>query len=313
MKKLVIATRGSKLALWQSNHIKAELEKLDSSLDIELKVIVTKGDKILDTPLALVGGKGLFTKEIDEVMLRGEAQIAVHSMKDVPTDLPEGLQLSAITTRQDVRDAILSEKYEGIDALPKGAVVGTTSLRRRMNLLAHRPDLTIVDLRGNVDTRIRKLKEGEFDAIILAAAGINRLGLEDSVNYIVPIDLMFSIPAMGQGALAIQTVTDPDIVALVSQLNDRDSMVETTIERSFVGKLEGGCQVPIGVSATVLDNDDILIKTVLGLPTGRDLMRQTKVAKMEEYETVGASMAQELIEQGAKELLARASEIAYKD
>ncbi len=313
MKKLVIATRGSKLALWQSNHIKDELEKLDSSLEIELKIIVTKGDKILDTPLALVGGKGLFTKEIDEVMLRGEAQIAVHSMKDVPTELPEGLQLSAITKRQDVRDALLSEKYENLDDLPKGAVVGTTSLRRRMNLLAARPDLVIKDLRGNVDTRIQKLKDGEFDAIILAAAGINRLGLQDSVKHITPIEILFSIPAMGQGALAIQTVTDPFVVDLVSKLNDEDAQKEVTIERDFVGRLEGGCQVPIGISATVLENSDILVKSVLGLPNGRDLMRQTKVVKSDEYQSAGAAMADELIAQGAKELLAQAEEIAFKE
>lgn len=313
MKQLVIATRGSKLALWQSNHIKAEIEKLDPNVEVTLKVIVTKGDKILDTPLALIGGKGLFTKEIDEVMLRGEAQIAVHSMKDVPTELPKGLQLSAITERQDVRDALLSEKYAGIDELPKGAVVGTTSLRRRMNLLAARPDLDIHDLRGNVDTRIRKLKDGEFDAIVLAAAGINRLGLNDSVAHITPIDLMFSIPAMGQGALAIQTTTDPYVIDLITKLNDHSSMVEVTIERDFVGALEGGCQVPIGISATVLENDDILVKSIVGLPNGLELMRQTKMATMDNYKTIGTTMANELIDQGAKELLARAAEIAFKD
>ena len=313
MKKLTIATRGSKLALWQSNHIRDELMKIDSELEIELEVIITKGDKILDTPLALVGGKGLFTREIDECMLRGEAQIAVHSMKDVPTELPEGLQISAITQREDVRDAMLSEKYDGLMDLPNGATVGTTSLRRRMNLLAERPDLNIVDLRGNVDTRIRKLKEGQFDAIVLAAAGINRLGLTDSVKYVTPIDLLFSIPAMGQGALAIQTNLEPFVIDLISKLNHEDTMVEVTIERDFVGKLEGGCQVPIGISASVLDNKDILIKSVLGLPNGKDLMRQTKIAKANEYKTIGGILAQEQIDKGAKELLARASEIAYKE
>lgn len=312
MKKITIATRGSKLALWQSNHIKDEIKKLAPDLEVELKIIVTKGDKILDTPLALIGGKGLFTKEIDEVMLNGQAQVAVHSMKDVPTHLPEGLQISAITERQDVRDALLSEKYASLQELPKGAIVGTTSLRRRMNLLAERPDLVIHDLRGNVDTRIEKLKNGDFDAIVLAAAGINRLGLQDAVKYITPIEIMFSIPAMGQGALAIQTIKDPFIVDLISKLNDHPTMVEVTIERDFVGALEGGCQVPIGISATVLENEDIIIKSVVGLPNGTELMRQTKTVGMDAYKTIGHTMAEDLIAKGAKELLARAAEIAFK-
>lgn len=312
-KKLTIATRGSKLALWQSNHIKAELEKLDTNLDIDLKIIITKGDKILDTPLALIGGKGLFTKEIDEAILRDEAHLSVNSMKDVPTELPEGIALTAITTREDVRDAMLSEKYETVEDLPKGAVVGTTSLRRRMQLLANRPDLKIVDLRGNVDTRIAKLKRGEFDAIILAAAGINRLELTQSVQYVTPIEMLFSIPAMGQGALAIMTNLDPFVVELVGKLNDKNAEVEVTIERDFVNALEGGCQVPIGISASVLENDDVLVKSVLGLPNGRELLRQTKVTNTSNYKGVGESMAQEMIDKGAKEILSRAAEIAFKD
>lgn len=312
MKKLVIATRGSKLALWQAHHIKDELLKLDNSIEIELQICVTRGDQIQDRPLALVGGKGLFTKEIDEAMLRGEAQIAVHSMKDLPVVLPEELQLCAFTEREDVRDAILSEKYDGLHELPKGATVGTTSLRRRMNLYAERPDLNIVELRGNVDTRIRKLKEGEFDAIVLAAAGINRLELTKSVKYFAPIDVMFSIPSMGQGALALQTIKDPFVVELVSKLNDKASMMEVTIERDFVAALEGGCQVPIGVSAAVLGNGDILVKSIVGLPNGTDLLRQTKVVKEDDYMTAGNMLAQEMIDRGAKEILAHASEIAYK-
>jgi hydroxymethylbilane synthase len=313
MKKLTIATRGSKLALWQANHIKDELSKLDENVEIELKILVTRGDKVQDRPLALVGGKGLFTKEIDEAMLRGEAQIAVHSMKDLPVVLPEELQLCAFTEREDVRDALLSEKYDGLDALPKGATVGTTSLRRRMNLYAERPDLNIVELRGNVDTRIRKLKEGEYDAIVLAAAGINRLGLNESVKYFSPIEVTFSIPSMGQGALALQTIKDPYVVDLVSKLNDEVSMMEVTIERDFVAKLEGGCQVPIGVSATVLGNGDILVKSLVGLPNGTELLRQSEVVKEAEYKTAGARLAQDMIDRGAKEVLAKASEIAYKD
>lgn len=312
-KKITIATRGSKLALWQSNHIKAELEKLDSALEIDLQIIMTKGDKILDTPLALIGGKGLFTKEIDEAILRGEAQLSVNSMKDVPTELPEGILLTAITKREDVRDAMLSEKYECLNDLPLKAVVGTTSLRRRMQLLARRPDLTIVDLRGNVDTRIAKLKAGEFDAIILAAAGVNRLELNDSVHYVTPIDLTTSIPAMGQGALAIMTNTDPFVVDLVSKLNDKASEIEVTIERDFVTKLEGGCQVPIGISARVQNDDEVKVTSVLGLPNGKDLLRQEKVTTVHTYSGLGEQMADEMIENGAKELLSRAAEIAFKE
>ena len=179
MDKLIIATRGSKLALWQSEHIKAVLEEQNPGLEVELNVIITTGDKVLDVSLSKIGGKGLFLKELEEAMLRGEAHIAVHSLKDVPAVMPEGFTLAAITEREDVRDALLSEHYADIDALPKGATVGTSSLRRKMQLARLRPDLKIKDLRGNVDTRIRKLKEGEFDAIILAAAGINRLGLSN--------------------------------------------------------------------------------------------------------------------------------------
>lgn len=312
MRKLTIATRGSKLALWQATHIKSELSKLSNEVEIEIQTFVTRGDAVQDKPLALIGGKGLFTKEIDEAMLRGDAHIAVHSMKDLPVILPEELQLCAYTEREDVRDALLSEKYDGLEALPKGATVGTTSLRRRMNLYAERPDLNIVELRGNVDTRIRKLKEGEFDAIVLAAAGINRLELTESVKYFSPIDITFSIPSMGQGALALQTVKDPFVVDLVSKLNHKNTMMEVVIERDFVSTLEGGCQVPIGISASVLGNGDILVKSIVGLPNGTELLRQSEVVKESEYETAGKRLAEAMIERGAKEVLAKASEIAYK-
>jgi len=248
MKKLVIATRGSKLALWQSEHIKAVLEEQNPGLEVSLKIVVTSGDKILDVPLAKIGGKGLFLKEIEETMLSGDAQLAVHSLKDVPTQMPEGLVLAAITEREDDRDAMLSEKYASIDDLPQGAVVGTSSLRRRMQILSLRPDLNIKDLRGNVDTRIRKLKEGEFDAIILASAGINRLGLLDSVEYVYPIALDHMVPAMGQGALGIEAIDDPEVLAIARGLEDKNTRIETTIEREFVDTLQGGCQVPIGVN-----------------------------------------------------------------
>lgn len=313
MEKLVIATRGSKLALWQSNHIKDVLEKNFVGLRVELKVFKTKGDKILDTPLALIGGKGLFTKELEDAMLRGDAHIAVHSLKDVPTILPDGLTLGAITKREDPRDAILSEKYESIEDLPPNAVVGTTSLRRRMQLLHMRPDLVIKDLRGNVDTRIKKLKAGEFDAIILATAGLKRLGLMSEVRFITPIDEEIMIPAMGQAALGIECVEDEEILNIVKSLNDENSLIETTIERDFVDMLQGGCQVPIGVKATVLENGDIIARAVLGLPNGKELLKDKIYGTTKNYKELGRELAESMIEAGAKDLLKRAEEIAFKE
>src|SRR3990167_5019321 len=312
MKKLTIATRGSKLALWQSNHIKSVIESNFSDVEVELKIIITSGDKILDVPLAKIGGKGLFLKEIEESMLRGEAQMAVHSLKDVPTLMPEGLLLSAITLREDVRDAMLSEKYPDITSLPQGAVVGTSSLRRRMQLVKQRPDLVIKDLRGNVDTRIRKLKEGEFDAIILAAAGINRLGFSDLVEYFYPISLDEMLPAMGQGALGIETVNEPWVLEIASFLEDENSRIETTIERGFVDTLNGGCQVPIGVSSRVQPNGEVIVRSTLGMPDGSEMMGDEIIVSKEHLSRVGEAMAERLISQGAMELLHRAEVIANK-
>jgi hydroxymethylbilane synthase len=312
MKKLIIATRGSKLALWQSEHIKAVLEQAHSGLQVELKVMKTKGDIILDTPLAKIGGKGLFTKELEDAMLRGDAHIAVHSLKDVPTEFPEGLTLGVITKREDVRDALLSEKYADIDALPEGAVVGTTSLRRRMQILAYRPDLKIKNLRGNVNTRLRKLKEGEYDAIILAAAGINRLGLQGEVRYFSPISTSLMIPAMGQAALGIECIDDPKVLELISVLNDEEANIETTVERDFVTVLQGGCQVPIGVNAK-LKEDTIQVRAVVGLPDGSELIKEKLVVGRNDYKAMGKELADIMIEAGAIKLLKRAEEIALKE
>jgi len=312
MNKLTIATRGSKLALWQSNHIKSVIESNFSDVQVELKIIITSGDKILDVPLAKIGGKGLFLKEIEESMLRGEAQMAVHSLKDVPTVMPEGLLLSAITVREDVRDAMLSEKYPDIMSLPQGAIVGTSSLRRRMQLVKQRPDLVIKDLRGNVDTRIRKLKEGEFDAIILAAAGINRLGFSDLVEYFYPISLDEMLPAMGQGALGIETVNEAWVLEIAKFLEDENSRIETSIERGFVDTLQGGCQVPIGVSARVQENGEVIVRSTLGMPDGSEVMGDEIVVSKSETQGIGEAMAKRLIEKGAMELLHRAEAMANK-
>lgn len=312
MKKLIIATRGSKLALWQSEYVKACLMQAHPDLEVELSIMMTKGDKILDTALAKIGGKGLFTKELEEAMLRGEAHIAVHSLKDVPMEFPEGLKLSVITKREDVRDAMLSEKYASLEALPQGAVVGTTSLRRRMQLLKYRPDFIIKNLRGNVNTRIRKLKDGEFDAIILASAGINRLDLSSEVTYFAPISKEIMIPSSGQAALGIEIVDNEEIERIVSVLNDENAIIETTIERDFIRILEGGCQVPIGVNAQI-QGEEIIVKAILGLPDGSQMITQEILGKKEDYKLLGQQLAQKVIDEGAKELLKRAETIALNE
>ncbi|MGD9596691.1 MAG: hydroxymethylbilane synthase, partial [Wolinella sp.] len=249
MNKIIIGTRGSVLALWQAEYVKAELERAHEGLSVELKIVKTKGDKILDVPLAKVGGKGLFTKELEEMMLQGEIDLAVHSLKDVPVELIEGLTLSAITEREDVRDCFLSDKYASLETLPLGAKVGTTSLRRSMQIKSMRSDLDTESLRGNVQTRIKRLKEGDFDAIILATAGVNRLDLWKEVNYVIPIDTEMMIPAMGQAALGIECKEGSEAFRLTQILEDEKARIETTAEREFVRVLEGGCQVPIGANA----------------------------------------------------------------
>lgn len=309
MNKLTITTRGSQLALWQSEHIKALLEKQYEGLHVSLQSVKTKGDKILDTPLAKIGGKGLFTKELEEQMLAGNAHIAVHSLKDVPVEFPEGLTLAAITEREDPRDAMLSEKYPSIADLPQGAVVGTTSLRRRMQLLVHRPDLNIKNLRGNVNTRIRKLKDGEYDAIILATAGMTRLGLQGEVKYFSPIERDWMIPAMGQAALGIEIIDEPKMHEIVNFLNDKSAVIETTIERDFVRVLEGGCQVPIGVNAK-LENGQINVRAIVGLPDASKILTEEFTCKEDEYAGVGEMLARRMIERGARELLKEAEDMA---
>ena len=312
MEKLVIATRRSQLALWQSEYIKAQLQEFYPDMQIELQEFVTKGDKILDVPLAKIGGKGLFTKELEVAMLEGTAHLAVHSLKDVPTQFEEGLQLAAVTKRFDPRDALLSNKYSSIDELPQGAVVGTTSLRIRMAIMMLRPDIVLKDLRGNINTRIAKLNAGEYDAIILAATGIQKLKIENEVKYFNPIPTDIMIPSMGQATLGIETTTDPRIVELVSVLNDKDAHIESTIERSFVDALQGGCQVPIGVKATIIDEHSIRVQAIVGLPDGSESISEDITADIEEFETIGQTLAQTFIDQGAKELLLRAEELAFK-
>ena len=309
MKEIKIATRKSILALWQSEHIKARIEAQHKGVKVVLEGMKTKGDVILDTPLAKIGGKGLFTKELEDSMLKGETDIAVHSLKDVPVVFPEGLKLAAICSREDTRDAMISEKFAKFSDLPHGAKVGTTSLRRKMQLLIMRPDLEIISLRGNVQTRLRKLKEGEFDAIILAMAGINRLNLKAEVAHIYTFGFDEMIPAMGQGALGVEARDEKQILDEISFLNDENAVIETTIERDFVSVLEGGCQVPIGISAR-LQGDEISIDAIVGLPDGSEFIKDSLKSSKDKFQSIGKELAHKFIEKGAKELLKRAEEMA---
>ena len=309
MKEIKIATRKSILALWQSEHIKARIEAQHKDVKVVLEGMKTKGDVILDTPLAKIGGKGLFTKELEDSMLKGETDIAVHSLKDVPVVFPEGLKLAAICSREDTRDAMISEKFAKFSDLPHGAKVGTTSLRRKMQLLIMRPDLEIISLRGNVQTRLRKLKEGEFDAIILAMAGINRLNLKAEVAHIYTFGFDEMIPAMGQGALGIEARDEKQILEQIDFLNDENAVIETTIERDFVSVLEGGCQVPIGISAR-LKGDEISIDAIVGLPDGSEFIKDSLKTSKDKFQSIGKELAHKFIEKGARELLRRAEEMA---
>ncbi len=312
MEKLIIATRKSKLALWQSEYVKAELLKHYPHMEIELKEFSTKGDKILDVPLAKIGGKGLFTKELELAMLSGEAHLAVHSLKDVPTQFEQGLSLACVTKRFDPRDAFLSQKYKSLDELPSGSVIGTTSLRRRMCLKILRPDIVLKDLRGNINTRIDKLKAGEYDAIILAATGIQKLQIEDEIKYFSPIETDMMIPSMGQATLGIETTDDEKIIKLLSVLNDKNAHIESTIERSFVDTLQGGCQVPIGVKASIIDDKKVEVKAIVGMPDGSEYIQEDLIANIEDFENIGQNFAKTFIQKGAKELLEKAEKVAFK-
>ena len=311
MEKLIIATRASNLALWQAYHIKNRIETSFPHISVELNKITSKGDKILDKPLALIGGKGHFTKELEDEMLCGNAHLAVHSLKDVPTYIPDGLELCAITTRQDQSDVLLSHKYKSLDDLPKGATVGTTSLRRRMQLLEKRPDLKVKELRGNVNTRLRKLKDGEYDAIILAYIGLFRLDLLKDIPYVEKLD--FFIPPMGQAALGIEIVSSNDEVRTIAMsLNDEKSFLCTLLERDFVSSIGAGCSAPVAVNA-VIENDNISIKAMLGYPDGTHIMHKSMSAKIDVCHDLGIMLAKEMIEEGALDILEKAESIAFKD
>jgi len=313
MEKLVIATRVSDLALWQAYHIKARVEASYPEITVELNKIVSNGDKVLDKPLALIGGKGHFTKELEDEMLAGNADIAVHSLKDVPTYIPDGLELTAVTQRQDQSDVFLSHTYRSLEDLPQGAVVGTTSLRRRMQLLQKRPDLKVKDLRGNVNTRLRKLSEGQYDAIILAWIGLHRLDLLKDIPHTQKLSLDMMIPPMGQAALGIEIVCGNDKVKEIAEsLKDEDTFICTQIERDFISKIGAGCSAPVACNA-VKSADEITFRVMLGYPDGTNIMHEKVVVNVAESKNLGSEVAHKMIENGAMELLKSAEKIAFKD
>lgn len=300
-KEIRIGTRASALALWQAEWVKAELEKNYPDMSVSLTKIKTTGDKILDVPLAQVGGKGLFVKEIEEAMLANEIDIAVHSMKDVPTMFPDGLHLACITKREDARDALLTRNNTKFKDLPQGATIGTSSLRRQAQLMSIRPDFKIQQLRGNVDTRLRKLKEGEFDAIILAAAGVKRLGLAANVSEY--IDPQISLPAIGQGALGIECrVDDRELNDLVAFFNHQDTRTCVTGERALLRRLEGGCQVPIACYGQMMNGKLHLVGLVASVD-GKRIIKDMIEGEAAKAEKLGVSLAEMLLKRGADVIL----------
>ncbi|XXF09168.1 hydroxymethylbilane synthase [Pseudomonas sp. D2-3] len=300
-REIRIATRKSALALWQAEHVKARLEAAHPGLQVSLVPMVSKGDKLLDAPLAKIGGKGLFVKELETALLEDQADIAVHSMKDVPMDFPEGLGLFCICEREDPRDAFVANTYDSLDALPAGSVVGTSSLRRQAQLLARRPDLKIHFLRGNVNTRLAKLDAGEYDAIILAAAGLIRLGFEARIRASITVE--HSLPAGGQGAVGIECrVADTELQQLLAPLNHIETALRVTAERAMNKRLNGGCQVPIA-SYAILEGEQLWLRGLVGEPDGSRLLRAEQRGSAADAERLGMEVAEALLAQGAGDIL----------
>ncbi|MCQ2858525.1 hydroxymethylbilane synthase [Helicobacter pylori] len=303
MGNLVIGSRGSELALWQANHIKERLKK-ECLIESEIQIVKTKGDKILDTPLNKIGGKGLFTKELEELLLKGAIDLAVHSLKDVPVVFEKGLDLACITKRADVRDTFLSVKFPDLMSLPKGAKVGTTSLRRSMQLKLKRQDLDTESLRGNVQTRLKKLECGEFDAIILAEAGLCRLNIQGA-KYRKAFSVKEMIPSMGQGALGVEMLKNHKHFITLQKLNDEESAFCCHLEREFIKGLNGGCQIPIGVHASLM-GDRVKIQAVLGLPNGKEVITKEKQGDKTNAFDLIQELLEEFLQSGAKEILEKA-------
>lgn len=300
-KEVKIGTRGSKLALFQTNWVKSELVKKNPYLNVEIIKIKTKGDKIQEVPLAKIGGKGLFVKEIEEALIHRKIDFAVHSIKDVPTELPKGLHLSAITNREDPRDVLISRTGTSLKDLPAGSKIGTSSLRRQIQLLHFRSDFTIIPLRGNLDTRLKKLCTMELEAIVVAYAGIKRLGFENMVTEILPIEI--SLPAIGQGSLGIETrIGDEEIEEEIKFLNHEESFISITAERAFLKRLGGGCQVPIAAFGRVEDGK-LKLDGMVGSPDGKRIIRKYLEGDPKMAEGVGIKLAEILLEEGANEIL----------
>lgn len=301
MTRIRIATRQSPLALWQAEFVKAELERHHPGIEVELLGFTTQGDKILDSPLAKIGGKGLFVKELEMAMLEGKADIAVHSMKDVPVDFPEGLGLTTICEREDPADAFVSNSFASIDELPQGAIVGTSSLRRRCQLLQARPDLDIRDLRGNVNTRLRKLDDGEYQAIVLAVAGLKRLKMANRIRSALPFAL--SLPAVGQGAVGIECrMDDTETLKLLEPLHHQPTATRVLAERAMNARLHGGCQVPIAGFAE-LDGNTLRLRGRVGSPDGKQLLKAEASGPADQPEQLGQQVADTLLLQGAGAIL----------
>ena len=300
--RILVGTRSSKLALWQAEYIRDCLQKRYPSMRVETRLMTTKGDKILDVPLAKIGGKGLFTKELEQAMLSGAVDIAVHSLKDMPTEIPAGLTLAAITERADVGDALVSPVYKTFDALPQGARIGTSSLRRKAQLLHARPDLEVVSLRGNVQTRLRKLEEEHLDGVILAVAGLKRLGLGERITEELPQSLC--LPAVGQGALAIESrADDAELLELLAFLNDDATCCCARAERAFLARVEGGCQVPVGVYASAAGTGRLRVEAVIASLDGQRLYRDAAEGADADAERLGRSLAEELLAAGGIDVL----------
>ncbi|MBU2560100.1 hydroxymethylbilane synthase [archaeon] len=297
--KLKIGTRGSKLALTQTEIISRMIKEKFPELSFETKIIKTTGDKILDAPLAKIGGKGLFVKEIDEAVARGDVDFAVHSMKDVPTDLVDGIEIAASPKREPVNDVLIAREARSMDELPEGAVLGTSSLRRRAQALSTRPDLEVKDLRGNVETRIRKLNEGQYDAIIMAKAGLKRLGLLEHVTEDLPLDVF--VPSVGQGAIAVVARKDSQVNEYLSAINHEETLTGVKAERAFLKRLGGGCQVPIGAYTKV--GDTLSLKGVVISPDGKKKIEVTKEGAPEDAEKIGTDAAETLLKNGADLIL----------
>ena len=298
---IVIATRKSDLAMWQAKYVQTKLLEHHSHIEVELLPMSTQGDRILDTPLAKIGGKGLFIKELEVAMQNGEADIAVHSMKDVPVAFPDGFGLHAICERENPFDAFVSNNYKSLEELPLGAVVGTSSLRRQCQIRAYRSDLVINDLRGNVNTRLAKLDEGNYDAIILASAGLIRLGMQDRIAQ--EIGTGESLPAVGQGAVGIECRNDDaELIELLQALNHAPTAARVHAERAMNAKLEGGCQVPIG-SYAVIENDELSLRGLVGTVDGSKILKASAEGKISDAKQIGEDVADQLLAQGAKDIL----------